>query len=215
MREENADLRSGVRPYGLSAMQLAKIQRAMTVCYFTPKMNVIRKRNRLYFRVGVKPKNPGIRHICKICSKEFQRLDTLNVHKRIHLIGLRKARRARLLRRSRDSLRKQQQQEEGTPNSNKPFTCEYCDIGFIESKLFETHMMKHTGKLPYKCINCVDDEGFKDSRDLRKHRIEAHPELLKDKSLACELCWNTYPTKEILKDHITKAHERYKCHVTS
>ena len=77
------------------------------------------------------------------------------------------------------------------------------------------HSVKHTGKLPYKCTICEDEEGFKDAKDLRKHKIEAHPEQIPSGlDYACDICWNSFASPEILQEHVGKIHEKYKCTVS-
>lgn len=113
--------------------------------------------------------------------------------------------------RSRDGLRKHQLIHTG----KKPFSCHICNIGFIERKSFDAHMVKHTGKLPYKCSDCKNsDEGFKDAKDLRRHKFLKHPEFIpSDRKYACDFCWNGFSTQEIMEEHKKKIHERYKCQV--
>lgn len=113
--------------------------------------------------------------------------------------------------RSRDGLRK----HELTHAGDKPYNCSICGVGFTERKTLDAHMIKHTGKFPFTCSICKDIEGFRDAKDLRKHRLEVHPELVPNgNSNVCEFCWNSFNEFEALQDHIAKVHERYKCHVS-
>ncbi len=113
--------------------------------------------------------------------------------------------------RSKDGLRRHEQ----THFKDKPFSCEVCSEGFTEKSSLDLHSAKHTGKLPFTCGFCQDEEGFKDEADLRKHKIEAHPEQIPSElSHVCEFCWNSFASPQILQEHVASAHEKYKCHVS-
>lgn len=59
------------------------MQKTMAACYFAPKLALKRKQTRICFSTSI-PEKKNEKHVCTVCSKVFQRLDTLNIHARRH-----------------------------------------------------------------------------------------------------------------------------------
>ena len=53
------------------------------------------------------------------------------------------------------------------------FICPTCNMGFRGKHVLKTHMLQHTGELPFKCDLC-ENYRAKSSSVLRKHFLKHH-----------------------------------------
>lgn len=60
------------------------MQRMMTACYFTPKMSIVRKNGKQFFRVGMPRLDKDKTYLCRVCEEVFNHQRSLNVHMRRH-----------------------------------------------------------------------------------------------------------------------------------
>lgn len=131
----------------------------------------VRKRRAKY---GSLKKAPPPKPTCDQCSEVFPDLQQLNAHKRIH---------------------------EGL----LPFVCETCNIDFSSLLDMQLHnVQNHTEIQSIPCDHPGCTETFTSHQGLRSHRLRVHdPNYVEPEPTAfiCEICANSYTTKESLKRH--------------
>uniref|UniRef100_A0A6P7F0C6 Zinc finger protein 628-like n=1 Tax=Diabrotica virgifera virgifera TaxID=50390 RepID=A0A6P7F0C6_DIAVI len=97
------------------------------------------------------------------------------------------------------------QEQQGTPQSRKPYQCPYtyCNKIFSSSEKLEKHEQTHTGSSPYKCEHCK--KVFSSKFKLVRHAL-IHSDR---KPFSCTVCDRTFHRKDHLKNHI-KVHSPQK-----
>lgn len=79
----------------------------------------------------------GAQHfICGVCSKKFQTRQYLEVH----------------------MLNKHTSTADCDAFDEEPYTCEYCDVKFVRTSDFVSHMKSHACDEHCKCKHCIEDE---------------------------------------------------------
>ncbi|XP_062560857.1 transcription factor Ouib-like [Armigeres subalbatus] len=130
-----------------------------------------RKRRAKY---GSLKKPPPPKPTCEQCSIVFPDAQQLNAHQRIHK-GL------------------------------LPFVCETCNVGFSSLLDMQLHnVQQHTEGKTVPCDHSGCTEIFTSHQALRSHKLRVHdPNYVEPEVTAfiCEICANSYTTKESLKRH--------------
>ncbi|XP_067946767.1 zinc finger protein ZFAT-like [Watersipora subatra] len=104
--------------------------------------------------VGSKAKPGGrAKHItCRVCQLFFYRRDQYQAHMRLHI---------------------------NDPNISI-YSCEHCSFVTKRRGVFNTHVLRHTGDLPFKCQLC--DYAGRQASLLRLHMQNKHPQAALDRS---------------------------------
>lgn len=82
------------------------------------------------------------------------------------------------------------------PRQKKRVLCDLCGKAVPSAHSLKIHMRKHTGEMPYHCIEC--DRSFTMEYSYTHHmKMHLPPELM----YSCETCGNLFTTPRLLKKH--------------
>ena len=133
---------------------------------------------------------------CKLCYKQFSRVDILSVHIRnIH----------------KTTEEKEALEMKVIPEEVLTHACTLCDKKFLTGDILNLHALQlhkvGTGQKRFECSKCK--ERFKWHRSLRVHSIKAHNIKIKvwdNPGVSCKLCYTKYARDDNLSSHTRKIH---------
>lgn len=131
---------------------------------------------------------------CKICNKQYPRLDKCQVHIWSHLeMKPYKCTECNFttvtITNIRCHIRK-------CHLKLKPFTCDICSNKYGTSVLLDEHMNTHTGLKPFNCKYCNYKSA---SRQVLNYHLSSHKTT---KDITCDICKNKFYSKSRLRAHI-------------
>uniref|UniRef100_A0A4W3HPG4 Zinc finger protein 236 n=1 Tax=Callorhinchus milii TaxID=7868 RepID=A0A4W3HPG4_CALMI len=129
-------------------------------------------------------------HVCKICTKEYERPSLLREHMKSHY-------------RVRSSLCTKQYKRH-VDRSGFSQRCEHCGKTFQKPSQLVRHIRIHTGERPYKCSDC--GKAFNQKGALQIHMIKHTGE----KPHFCVFCPASFSQRGNLRAHIQRVHTEVK-----
>jgi len=164
------------------------MQRMMTACYFTPKMSIVRKKGKLFFRVGIPRGDKEKTYNCLVCQEVFNHQRSLNIHMRRH--------------------------KTHHPTHNLLHTCQTCGQVFTDRKRLVLHKRsQHAGtiegpRIKYKRVQEFHTCGicsckFSSKAGRNSHIKKYHPN---EKLFTCTLCQEIFTSDTSLKEHLANSH---------
>ena len=148
-------------------------------------------------------------HVCEICGKSFPTKYKLKFHNRLHINMAVSCDECGGSYRSRQLLKKHQQNMHSVRNLKCPFSD--CEASFSTKKGLKSHIESHKPKeYNYSCSSCP--KKFSNNQALQKHIKAIHLGL---KELKCDKCDYTCSYKNSLDVHKSSVHEgiMFKCHL--
>lgn len=148
--------------------------------------------------------------ICNICNLQCETTEEYNQHKENHkydqmftcvICEEKFDKQLSYKRHIRDA-------HEENPKQRKRVLCDLCGKAVPSAHSLEIHMRKHTGELPFHCVEC--DRSFAMEYSFTHHmKLHLPPELL----YSCETCGNRFTTPRLLKKHkeIHSGIQPYSC----
>ena len=130
---------------------------------------------------------------CKLCFKQFSRVDILLVHIR-NIHGTKE---------ENDAL-----EMKVIPEEVLVHACNLCEKRFLTEKILNLHALQvHKSRKAFQCGKCM--ERFKWHRSLRAHSIKTHNIKIKNRDnpgVFCKLCYTKYARSDNLSSHTRKIH---------
>lgn len=168
------------------------MQRMMTACYFTPKMSIVRKKGKLFFRVGIPRADKDKIYKCGLCEEMFNHQRSLNVHLRRHKTknSVRQLIHSclacgQVFTDRKDLIFHKKREHAGTTLEGQRikykrfqefYACGLCTCKFSSKVSRNAHMKKfHTTEKLYPCTSCQDI--FTTDALLQEHLGSAHTSI--------------------------------------
>uniref|UniRef100_A0A3P9KEY8 Zinc finger and BTB domain containing 48 n=1 Tax=Oryzias latipes TaxID=8090 RepID=A0A3P9KEY8_ORYLA len=140
---------------------------------------------------------------CATCHKSFKSKYYLKVHNRRHTgekpFTCQKC--------DKKYLRKESlflHETRGCPIEQK-HSCLLCPSSFDTKAELCSHIVSHTGQMPYRCLTCHEQFMYKNSLTMHMMKVHGHP-----KPHACSQCPKTFLTRTVLRVHEATRHRGEK-----
>ena len=188
------------------------MQRMMTACYFTPKMSVVRRKDKLFFRVGIPRGDAEAKtYKCQICDNKFSHERTLTIHMRSHRLRNYSKKQVCICKtcgevyKDRKELVHHKRIHVPVKKARKPtekYACEECEKKFSSKSSLLAHQKKdHEATKVHECEIC--QESFTSESYFKKH-VEKHSnvDLSVQDIYSCKECSKAFLKLETLNEHL-------------